>query len=107
MFGDDVRVLATVGAFRVVPAGDLREPKCGGARPSRSGPRAPSRRRPRAHHAVHRRADADNPGPCSPAIDGSVLEQGRRPGFAGAGQAYYIITKPASWPTTPGSTARP
>src|ERR671921_2784179 len=24
--GDDVRVLATVGAFRVVPAGDLREP---------------------------------------------------------------------------------
>ena len=49
--GADVRVLATVGAFRVVPAGDLREPN----------PRTPTRpardlerlrdRRPRADDA--------------------------------------------------------
>ena len=46
--GDDVRVLATVGAFRVVPAGDLREPNPTDADASGARPRAPSRSWPRA-----------------------------------------------------------
>ena len=60
--GDDVRVLATVGAFRVAPASDLREPN----------PRTPTRpardlERLRDLGLVHttsvrRRANADDPG---------------------------------------------
>ena len=92
--GDDVRVLATVGAFRVVPSGDLREPN----------PKTPTRpardlERLRDVGLVH----------TTPYVVGrtrttlvtltgdgrDVLEQGRRPGSAGAGQAYYVgITKP-------------
>ena len=51
--GDEVRALATVGAFRVVPANDLRD-RTAGADTSATGPRAPAR--PRAHpdHAVCR-----------------------------------------------------
>jgi len=92
--GDDVRVLATVGAFRVVPAGDLREPN----------PKTPTRpardlERLRDVGLVH----------TTPYVVGrarttlvtltgdgrDVLEHGRRPGSGGAGQAYYVgITKP-------------
>jgi hypothetical protein len=92
--GDDVRVLATVGAFRVVPAGDLREPN----------PRTPTRpardlERLRDVGLVH----------TTPYVVGrtrttlvtltgdgrDVLEQGRRPGSASAGQSFYVgITKP-------------
>ena len=89
--GDDVRVLATVGAFRVVPAGDLREPN----------PKTPTRpardlERLRDVGLVH----------TTPYVVGrtrttlvtltgdgrDVLEQGRRPGSAGARRAATAIT---------------
>ena len=91
--GDDVRVLATVGAFRVVPASDLREPN----------PRTPTRpardlERLRDLGLVH----------TTPYVVGrtrttlvtltgdgrDVLEGGRRPDAADR-QAFYVgITKP-------------
>lgn len=92
--GDDVRVLATVGAFRVVPAGDLREPN----------PRTPTRpardlERLRELGLVQ----------TTPYVVGrtrtnlvtltgegrDVLEESRRPGAAGDQQAFHVgITKP-------------
>jgi hypothetical protein len=92
--GDDVRVLATVGAFRVVPAGDLREPN----------PRTPTRpardlERLRELGLVQ----------TTPYVVGrtrtnlvtltgegrDVLEESRRPGTAGDRQAFHVgITKP-------------
>ena len=92
--GDDVRVLATVGAFRVVPASDLREPN----------PRTPTRpardlERLRdlglvQHDSVRRRADADDPGDAHRARP----RRARRSATARRGgdrQAFYVgITKP-------------
>jgi len=92
--GDDVRVLATVGAFRVVPAGDLREPN----------PRTPTR----PARDLERLRDLGLV-QTVPYVVGrtrttlvtltgrgrEVLEGGRRPGGNGGQQAFYVgITKP-------------
>jgi hypothetical protein len=92
--GDDVRVLATVGAFRVVPAGDLREPS----------PRTPTR----PARDLERLRDLGLV-QTVPYIVGhtrttlvtltgqgrDLLEGARRPGAEGDRQAFYVgITKP-------------
>ena len=92
--GDDVRVLATVGAFRVVPAGDLREPS----------PRTPTR----PARDLERLRDLGLV-QTVPYIVGhtrttlvtltgqgrDLLEGARRPGAEGDRQAYHVgITKP-------------
>jgi DNA-binding MarR family transcriptional regulator len=92
--GDDVRVLATVGAFRVVPASDLREPN----------PRTPTRPardlerlrelglvRTTPYVVGRRRTNL-----VTLTSEGrAILEQGRRPGAAGHRQTFYVgITKP-------------
>ena len=92
--GDDVRVMATVGAFRVVPAADLREPN----------PRTPTRpardlERLRdlglvrtAPHVVGR----TRTNLVTLTSEGrAVLEQGRRPDAAGNRQPFYVgVAKP-------------
>jgi hypothetical protein len=92
--GDDVRALAAVGAFRVVPAADLREPNP--RRPSR-----PARDLERlrelglvrtAPHVIGRtRATL-----VTLTSEGrAVLEQGRPPDAAGDRQTFYVgIAKP-------------
>jgi hypothetical protein len=92
--GDDVRVLATVGAFRVVPAGDLREPS----------PRTPTR----PARDLERLRDLGLV-QTVPYIVGhtrttlvtltgqgrDLLEGARRPSAEGDRQAFYVgITKP-------------
>jgi hypothetical protein len=92
--GDDVRVLATVGAFRVVPSGDLREPN----------PRTPTR----PARDLERLRDLGLV-QTVPYVVGrtrttlvtltghgrDVLEGARRPGADGDRQAFYVgITKP-------------
>jgi hypothetical protein len=92
--GDDVRVLATVGAFRVVPASDLRDPN----------PRTPTR----PARDLERLRDLGLV-QTTPYVVGrtrttlvtltgrgrDVLEEGRRPGATGDRQAYYAgIRKP-------------
>jgi len=92
--GEDVRVLATVGAFRVVPAGDLREPN----------PRTPTR----PARDLERLRDLGLV-QTVPYVVGrtrttlvtltghgrDVLEGARRPGADGGRQAFYVgITKP-------------
>jgi hypothetical protein len=92
--GDDVRVLATVGAFRVVPARDLREPN----------PRTPTR----PARDLERLRDLGLV-QTVPYVVGrtrttlvtltghgrDVLEGGRRPGAGSDRQAFYVgITKP-------------
>lgn len=92
--GDDVRVLATVGAFRVVPAGDLREPN----------PRTPTR----PARGLERLRDLGLV-QTKPYVVGrtrtnvvtltgsgrEVLEGARRAGSAGDRQAFHVgITKP-------------
>ena len=105
--GDDVRVLATVGAFRVVPAGDLREPN----------PRTPTRpardlerlrdRRPRADDAVRRRAHADNAGDAHRPWTRCARTRIDGPAPAAIDRRSTSASpNPVSWPTTPGSTAR-
>ncbi len=92
--GDDVRVLATVGAFRVVPAGDLREPN----------PRTPTR----PARDLERLRDLGlvqsvpyvvgrtrTPLVTLTGHGRDVLEGGRRPGAGSDRQAFYVgITKP-------------
>jgi len=92
--GDDVRALATVGAFRVVPAGDLREPN----------PRTPTRpardlERLRDLGLVHTTpyvVGRERTTLVTLTGDGrDVLESSRRPGATGGRQAFYVgITKP-------------
>jgi hypothetical protein len=92
--GEDVRVLATVGAFRVVPSGDLREPN----------PRTPTR----PARDLERLRDLGLV-QTVPYVVGrtrttlvtltghgrDVLEGARRPGADGNRQAFYVgITKP-------------
>ena len=92
--GEDVRVLATVGAFRVVPSGDLREPN----------PRTPTR----PARDLERLRDLGLV-QTVPYVVGrtrttlvtltghgrDVLEGARRPGADGDRQAFYVgITKP-------------
>src|SRR4051812_38808910 len=87
--GDDVRVLATVGAFRMVPASELREPN----------PRTPTR----PARDLERLRDAGLVD-TTPYVIGrtrttlvtltgggrDVLEHGRRPGTPRAGLAFYV-----------------
>lgn len=92
--GDDVRVMATVGAFRVVPAADLREPN----------PRTPTR----PARDLERLRDLGLVR-TTPYVVGrtrtnlvtltgegrAVLEQGRRPDAASNHQAFYVgVSKP-------------
>jgi hypothetical protein len=92
--GDDVRVMATVGAFRVVPAADLREPN----------PRTPTR----PARDLERLRDLGLVR-TTPYVVGrtrtnlvtltsegrAVLEQGRRPGAVGNRQPFYVgVAKP-------------
>src|SRR4051812_8331895 len=92
--GDDVRVLATVGAFRVVPASDLREPN----------PRTPTR----PARDLERLRDLGLVS-TSPYILGrarttlvtltkqgrSVLEENRKRNASGPSQSFYVgISKP-------------
>ena len=92
--GDDVRVMATVGAFRVVPAADLREPN----------PRTPTR----PARDLERLRDLGLVR-TTPYVVGrtrtnlvtltsegrAVLEQGRRPDAASNHQTFYVgVSKP-------------
>ena len=92
--GDDVRVLAAVGAFRVVPAADLREPH-----PSR--PTRPARDLERLRELGLVRTtpyvvDRTRTTLVTLTSEGrAVLEQGRRPDAAGDRQTFYVgIAKP-------------
>ena len=105
--GDDVRVLATVGAFRVVPAGDLREPN----------PRTPTRpardlERLRDLGLVQttpyvvgrtRTTLVTLTGDGRDVLEAESTARRRR---RRARRSTSASPSPASWPTTPGSTAR-
>lgn len=92
--GEDVRVLATVGAFRVVPAGDLREPS----------PRTPTRpardlERLRDLGLVQTRPyvlGRTRTSLVTLTSEGrSLLEQNRRPDASNPRQSFYVgISKP-------------
>ena len=92
--GDDVRVLATVGAFRVVPASDLREPNSRTpTRPARDLERLRERGLVRTTPYVVGRTRMNLVTLTSQGR--GVLEQGRRLGSAGARQTFYVgVTKP-------------
>lgn len=92
--GDDVRVLATVGAFRVVPATDLREP-------NRRTPTRPARDLERLRELGLVRTMPYVIGRTRTTLvtltsDGrGVLERGRRSGVVGTRQEFYIgVRKP-------------
>jgi hypothetical protein len=92
--GDDVRVLATVGAFRVVPAADLREP-------NPSTPTRPARDLERLRELGLVRTTPYVVGRTRTNLvtltsEGrAVLEQGRRPGATGDRQPFYVgVAKP-------------
>jgi hypothetical protein len=92
--GDDVRVLATVGAFRVVPASDLREP-------SPRTPTRPARDLERLRDLGLVRTTPYVVGRSRTTMvtltsEGrSLLEQSRRPGASGPRQPFYVgISKP-------------
>lgn len=92
--GDDVRVLATVGAFRVVSASDLREPNPRiPVRPARDLERLRQLGlvRTMPHVVGHTRTNL-----VTLTSEGrAVLEQGRRPGAAGDRRPFYVgVTKP-------------
>ena len=92
--GDDVRTLATVGAFRVVPAGELREPS----------PRTPTRpardlERLRDQGLVQTTpyvVGRTRTNLVTLTADGrAILEQARRPGAADQRQSFYVgVSKP-------------
>jgi DNA-binding MarR family transcriptional regulator len=92
--GDDVRALATVGAFRVVPAADLREPNPKRpARPARDLERL--RELGLVRTAPHVIGRARTTLVTLTSEGRAVLEQGRRPDAAGDRQAFYVgIAKP-------------
>jgi DNA-binding MarR family transcriptional regulator len=92
--GDDVRVLATVGAFRVVPAADLREP-------NPRTPTRPARDLERLRELGLVRTTPYVVGRTRTTLvtltsEGrAVLEQGRRPRTTSDRQAFYVgVTKP-------------
>jgi hypothetical protein len=92
--GDDVRVLATVGAFRVVPAADLREPNPRTpTRPARDLERLRDLGLVRTTPYVIRRTRTTL---VTLTGDGrGVLERGRRSGGGDSGQAFYVgVRKP-------------
>jgi DNA-binding MarR family transcriptional regulator len=92
--GDDVRVLATVGAFRVVPAADLREPNPRTpTRPARDLERLRELGLVRTTPYVVGRTRTNLVTLTSEGR--AILEQGRRPGAAGDRQAFYVgVSKP-------------
>src|SRR5918995_318236 len=92
--GDDVRVLATVGAFRVVPAGDLREPNARTpTRPARDLERLRDLGLVQTVPYVVGRARTTLVTLTGHGRD--VLEGARRPGAGSDRQAFYVgITKP-------------
>jgi len=92
--GDDVRVLATVGAFRVVPAGDLREPNVRTpTRPARDLERLRDLGLVQTVPYVVGRARTTLVTLTGHGRD--VLEGARRPGAGSDRQAFYVgITKP-------------
>jgi hypothetical protein len=92
--GDDVRVLATVGAFRVVPAGDLREPNPRTpTRPARDLERLRELGLVQTVPYVVGRTRTTLVTLTGPGRD--VLEGARRPGADGDRQAFHVgITKP-------------
>jgi hypothetical protein len=92
--GDDVRVLATVGAFRVVPASDLREP-------SPRTPTRPARDLERLRDLGLVRTTSYVIGRTRTTLvtltsEGrSLLERSRRPDAGGPRQSFYVgISKP-------------
>lgn len=92
--GDDARVLATVGAFRVVPAGDLREP-------NPNTPTRPARDLERLRDVGLVQTTPYVLGRTRTTLvtlthDGrAVLEQNRRPAGSSPQQAFYVgISKP-------------
>lgn len=92
--GEDVRVMATVGAFRVVPAPDLREP-------SSRTPTRPARDLERLRELGLVRTTPYVVGRTRTNVvtltsEGrAVLEQGRRPDATGDRQPFYVgISKP-------------
>jgi hypothetical protein len=91
---DDVRVLATVGAFRVVPAGDLREPNARTpTRPARDLERLRDLGLVQTVPYVVGRARTTLVTLTGHGRD--VLEGARRPGAGSDRQAFYVgITKP-------------
>ena len=107
MSGDDVRVLATVGAFRVVPASDLREPN----------PRTPTRpardlERLRDLGLVQtvpyvvgrtRTTLVTLTGHGRDVLEGASTARRRQ---AIDRRSTSASPNPVSWPTIPGSTAR-
>jgi hypothetical protein len=92
--GDDVRVLAAVGAFRVVPAGDLRE--LNSKTPTRPARDLERLRDVGLVHTTPYVVGRTRTTLVTLTGDGrDVLEHGRWPGSGGADQAYYVgITKP-------------
>src|ERR687891_2833138 len=92
--GDDVRVLATVGAFRVVPAGDLREPNARTpTRPARDLERLRDLGLVQTVPYVVGRARTTLVTLTGHGRD--VLEGARRPGAESDRQAFHVgITKP-------------
>jgi hypothetical protein len=92
--GDDVRVLATVGAFRVVPATDLRQPNPRTpTRPARDLERLRELGLVRTTPYVVGRTRTNLVTLTSEGR--AVLEQGRRQGAAGRPQAFYVgVAKP-------------
>jgi hypothetical protein len=92
--GDDVRVMATVGAFRVVPAADLREPNPRTpTRPARDLERLRDLGLVRTTPYVVGRSRTNLVTLTSEGR--AVLEQGRRPGAAGTRQVFYVgVAKP-------------
>src|ERR671914_2086564 len=92
--GDDVRVLATVGAFRVVPAGDLREPNARTpTRPARDLERLRDLGLVQTVPYVVGRARTTLVTLTGHGRD--VLEGARRPGAGSDRQAFHVgITKP-------------
>jgi hypothetical protein len=92
--GDDVRVLATVGAFRVVPASDLREP-------SQRTPTRPARDLERLRELGLVKTMPYVLGHTRTTLvtltsqGRSLLEQNRSPDASGPRQAFYVgISKP-------------
>src|SRR5688500_14350676 len=92
--GDDVRVMATVGAFRVVPAADLREPNPRTpTRPARDLERLRDLGLVRTTPYVVGRSRTNLVTLTSEGR--AVLEQARRPGSAGTRQVFYVgVAKP-------------
>ena len=98
--GSEVRTLATVGAFRVVPVDDLRDAD-GPAGALATGRRAPPRAGPRPHHAVRRRARAHDARDARPSAAATSSRASRRADATSAARRSTPASPSrASWRTT-------